>query len=139
MNPCRESLNHPTQSREQLLLRSVLMFNNAHFKGHYLTYTMVTNHPSMHPHIFFQSFGTGSRLQQSKQRYTDFPGHFLQLLNWLLSMWRGSISTLSSLQVTELLNLLLRERPATHRRRSFQPLVVVILFFWSRPRGYDHR
>ena len=43
-------------------------------------------------------------------------------LSWLLSMWRSSGSTPSSSQVTQLLTLSLRERPATLRR---------ILFFQS--------
>uniref|UniRef100_H2L409 NACHT LRR and PYD domain-containing protein n=1 Tax=Oryzias latipes TaxID=8090 RepID=H2L409_ORYLA len=44
---------------------------------------------------------------------TRCPSH----LNWLLSMWRRSGSTPSSLRVTELLTLSLRERPATLRRK----------------------
>ena len=38
-------------------------------------------------------------------------------LSWLLSMWRSSGSTPSSSQVTELLALTLRERPATLRKK----------------------
>uniref|UniRef100_A0AAZ1X3V8 G-protein coupled receptors family 1 profile domain-containing protein n=1 Tax=Oreochromis aureus TaxID=47969 RepID=A0AAZ1X3V8_OREAU len=38
-------------------------------------------------------------------------------LNWLLSMWRSSGSTLSPSRMAELLTLSLRERPATLRRK----------------------
>uniref|UniRef100_A0A669DVZ1 SIM bHLH transcription factor 2 n=1 Tax=Oreochromis niloticus TaxID=8128 RepID=A0A669DVZ1_ORENI len=56
-----------------------------------------------------------------------WPNH----LNWLLSMWRSSSSTLSPCRIAELLNLSLRERPVTHWRRPFRR-------FYPRSSSFGH-
>lgn len=57
-------------------------------------------------------------------------------LNWLLSTWRSSGSTPSSLQMSQLLSL--RVSPATLGRK-LTLLVSAVSFFWSLPKTHDHR
>lgn len=56
----------------------------------------------------------------------------------LLLMWRSSNSTLRPSQMTELLILSLRERPASLWRKLIFTLVSAVSFFRSLPRAYHH-
>jgi len=81
--------------------------------------------------------GASSQLNVSEKPPKATRKHPNQMnhLSWLVSMWRSSGSTPSSLRMVEVLPLSLRLSPAPPEGNSFQPLVFTTSFFGSLPRS----